>query len=163
MNVIRCLRIIILLASAFTAAVVEAATADDQLLASLRFPRHKHLREDDWKDFVHLVPRLKRWDKENNTVEHDPVNMEEQTVKIADATSAHFTVSRCATHVEKKDLRRIRLVMPDSSWSIFIRVFCRSSGRSSEKDCRGTVSVPPRLGVGTHFLAAARMSPWKTG
>jgi len=58
----------------------------------LRFPRHKHLREDDWKEFSHLVPRLRRWEKENNTVEHDPVNMEEKPVLVHDASQSGFTV-----------------------------------------------------------------------
>jgi hypothetical protein len=60
----------------------------------LRFPRSKHLREDDWKEFSHLQPKLKRWEKENNTIEHDPINMEEQTVQVLDASGqAEFTVS----------------------------------------------------------------------
>ena len=53
---------------------------------SMRFPRLKHVREDDWTEFLHLSPRLKRWEKENNTVEHDPVNMEEHLVHVQPAT-----------------------------------------------------------------------------
>jgi hypothetical protein len=74
---------------------------DDQrtiLQAKLRFPRYNHTREDTWQEFRHL-DKLRRWDKEPNSTEHDPVNMEEMLVTIKDATQQEmktgkeFTVS----------------------------------------------------------------------
>lgn len=53
----------------------------------LRFPRQNHTRQDDWPEFAHLTPKLKRWHKENSTIEHDPINMEERKVTVLDANS----------------------------------------------------------------------------
>jgi len=62
------------------------ATTSATMVASMRFPRERHLREDTWLEFEQYEPRLKRWEKENNTVEHDPINMEEHSVQVNDAT-----------------------------------------------------------------------------
>jgi hypothetical protein len=58
---------------------------DDAIPASLRFPRQVHLREDDMPDFADKMPKLKRWNKQNGTLEHDPVNMEEWIVPVRSA------------------------------------------------------------------------------
>ena len=72
--------------------LVEGWTVD----TSMRFPRQIHVREDDWKEFARFNnPKLKRWEKENNTIEHDPVNMEEKAIRVSDAIDGKdFTVSR---------------------------------------------------------------------
>lgn len=62
--------------------------------ATLRFPR-RHLIKDDWiPAFQSEQPVRKRWEKVKDSIEHDPVNMEEKLVKIHDATAMrNFTVS----------------------------------------------------------------------
>ena len=83
-NMISSFVIIVWVLFVFTAK--SSSATDNTIETSMRFPRHKHLREDDWKEFSHLHPRLKRWEKENNSVEHDPVNMEEHQIRVKDAT-----------------------------------------------------------------------------
>lgn len=77
-----------------------SAEADGRTVETkLRFPRTRHVREDDWKEFAQSQPKLKRWEKENNTIEHDPINMEEQIINVLDAfVQPEFTVSILCYH-----------------------------------------------------------------
>ena len=65
--------------------LILASAGVNSILAPLRFPRHIHLREDEFPEFRSSQPPLKRWSKAEGSVEHDPVNMEEFSIFLQPA------------------------------------------------------------------------------
>lgn len=80
-----------------------AYDAPNQVLKSkLKFPKKEHSVPDDWPEFVNLSPKLNRWIRQNNTLEADPVNMNEEEVEIQSAEGKPF-------NVVKQGFERVRL------------------------------------------------------
>jgi len=100
------MRFIAAAAAAAVALLTESVSGGQApIAASLRFPRLKHTFHDTWPEFASVPgPVLKRWAKENGTVEHAPVNMEEATVSIRVADESDPAVHLAGMGFERVEL-----------------------------------------------------------
>lgn len=80
---------------------------NEDVIASLRFPKKEHTYDDNWKEFEGYKPKLKRWIRQPDALEHADVNMNSYDIKINDiryienTTDKHFKLYENGFEISK--------------------------------------------------------------